>query len=182
MSALRAPGTRMMSARQRSGETAATSMTYGRPAMDCSKRCTTLVTRVDATSFFCWGHHSRRRRAGFQAKAHTKARPMRLHRCFDRRLVEHVSWQHLRSRVVDPTCRRIADKRRDHTPSANAGRAGGPCRRRATMSMRVGFASGTRPGPPIEERKSCERGRLKAPPRREGKQDRSRCSRIGRPG
>jgi hypothetical protein len=37
-----------------------------------------------------------------------------------------------------------------------------------TMSMRVGFASGTRPGPPIEERKSCERGRLKAPPRREG--------------
>ena len=38
----------------------------------------------------------------------------------------------------------------------------------ANASMRVGFASGTRPGPPIEERKSCERGRLKAPPRREG--------------
>jgi hypothetical protein len=41
--------------------------------------------------------HSRPRRAGFQARPHTKARPMRLQRCFDRRPVEQVSSQHLRS-------------------------------------------------------------------------------------
>jgi hypothetical protein len=35
------------------------------------------------------------------------------------------------------------------------------------MGMRVGFASGTRPGPPIEERKSLRARPIEAPPRRE---------------
>jgi hypothetical protein len=88
---------------------------------------------------------------------------------FDRRLVEHVSAQHLRSRVVDPKCRRIADKRRDHMPSVQRLRdelaAPSACRadNENASGLRVRHETWTanrRSGSP------CERGRLKASPRR----------------
>ena len=92
---------------------------------------------------------------GFK-RSHTRRGPMRLHRCFDRRLVEDVS----RTTCGRGWSTRSADGSR---PSAlNKCPPVAP-----TMRMRVGFTSGTRPGPPIEERKRCERGRLKAPPHRE---------------